>query len=105
MIAKQLPDEWRARVVAWAAGELLVTGVWFFGSRAKGTAKPDSDLDIAFTTAANGNETAYTVAFFNQDRWRTELQALLPVNVHLQHAEPDDVVVWPAVQDHGIRIA
>jgi predicted nucleotidyltransferase len=101
---KLLPTEWHHVVGEWAKGEPCITGIWFYGSRVKGTAAPDSDLDIAFTTCASGNESAYTVAFFNQDRWRTELQALLPVRVHLQHAEPDDVVVWPAVQDHGIKI-
>ncbi len=103
--ADQFPSSWRQAVVVWAARTPAIASIYLFGSRAKGTARPDSDVDLAFQTRANGDETPYTVAFFNKDHWRNELEALLPVAVDLQYADPDeDEVVWPAVQDHGIKL-
>lgn len=82
-----------------------MTAIYLFGSRAKGCAHSGSDIDLAFLTRSDGAETAFTVAFFNRDRWTQELQALLPAPVDLQHAHPEeDEVVWPAVIDHGVRI-
>ena len=37
----------------WAASKILINRVWVFGSRAKGTHKPDSDLDIAIELDIN----------------------------------------------------
>lgn len=89
----------------WAGRTPLVTSIYLFGSRAKGTARADSDIDLAFQTQANAGETPYTVAFFNKEKWKQELEALLPWPVDLQYADPgEDEIVWPAVQDHGIRL-
>jgi predicted nucleotidyltransferase len=99
------PDEWQEAIRRWADRTPLVTAVYLFGSRAKGTASAGSDIDLAFETKADGPESAYTVAFFNTDQWREELQALLPKPVHLQYADRgEDKIVWPAVQNHGIKI-
>lgn len=101
----QFPTSWREAITAWAERTPLVTSIYLFGSRAKGTALDDSDIDLAFQTRADGAETAYTVAFFNKCRWKEELEAVLPRPVDLQYADPDeDEIVWPAVKDHGIRL-
>ena len=39
--------EWIEPIRKWAAANENVAEVWLFGSRAKGTARPDSDVDIA----------------------------------------------------------
>jgi predicted nucleotidyltransferase len=104
-VGPSFPDEWRRAIRQWAAHTSLVTAVYLVGSRAKGCARSDSDIDLAFLTRPDGTETAYTVAFFNKERWAQELQALLPKPVDLQHADPgEDEIVWPAVQEHGVRI-
>jgi predicted nucleotidyltransferase len=40
-------DEWIAALRAWAAKNDCVRELWLFGSRAKGTSEPESDIDIA----------------------------------------------------------
>ncbi len=98
-------EEWRTAIRLWATDKPLIIGMWFFGSRAIGNHRPDSDLDVAYTTAWNGDESPYTVAFFNRDVWAASLQVLLSVPLDFRHADPDeDERVWPAVLAHGIHI-
>lgn len=102
---QQFPSEWKDKIVEWANRTPLVTEVYLFGSRAKGCACDDSDIDLAYRTKPSGSDSAFTIAIFNGSAWKAELQALLPRPVDLQYADPDeDIVVWPAVMEHGIRI-
>jgi predicted nucleotidyltransferase len=39
--------EWTEAIRTWAAGNENVAEVWLFGSRTKGTARSDSDVDVA----------------------------------------------------------
>lgn len=39
---------WLRALTAWATGRPEVAKVWLFGSRAKGPARPDSDIDLGF---------------------------------------------------------
>ena len=43
----QLTDEQRDAIIAWAERTPQVQSVMLFGSRCKGTARPDSDVDLA----------------------------------------------------------
>jgi predicted nucleotidyltransferase len=63
----------------WAARTDSVREVWLFGSRAKGTSRPDSDIDIAIylmppTPTSDWALAAYTA---NGDAWQHELERLL----------------------------
>lgn len=99
------PNHWRQAIVTWAAAQPLVAAVYLFGSRAKGAARWDSDIDLAYETHPDGSETPFTVAFFNGEVWQQQLQGLLPVPVDLQYAAPgEDDIVWPAVQEHGVKL-
>jgi predicted nucleotidyltransferase len=42
-----LANEWRDQFVSWARDTNAFDELWLFGSRAKGTSRPDSDVDIA----------------------------------------------------------
>jgi predicted nucleotidyltransferase len=42
-----LPNEWRVKIIIWAQETNAVHELWLFGSRAKGTARRNSDVDIA----------------------------------------------------------
>jgi predicted nucleotidyltransferase len=42
-----IPDEWRKSLRQWASKNDSVRQLWLFGSYAKGTEKPESDVDIA----------------------------------------------------------
>lgn len=87
----QLPDEWRDAAVAWACGNSNVAEIWLFGSRAKGLARPDSDVDLVVQLMPpDGN---HDWAFGNfmalGDRWQAELSRLIGRHVSLQAFGPD----------------
>lgn len=71
---------------AWATANRSVRQIWLFGSRAKGTARPDSDVDVAIALMpasgrhdwALGNYVAFG------DRWQSELADLLGLSVSLE---------------------
>ncbi|MCJ2068147.1 nucleotidyltransferase domain-containing protein [Methylobacterium sp. J-030] len=73
----------------WAAGNENVAEVWLFGSRAKGTARPDSDVDLALVLVPGapgdpghdwpeGNYQALG------DRWEADLTDVIQHDVHLK---------------------
>jgi predicted nucleotidyltransferase len=99
-----IPDHWAARILLWAAGEPRVAAVYLFGSRAKAKHRDDSDIDLAVVLTEDSDDTAAGYAVFEGDRMRRALARLLPRPVDLQFAFPDDKVVWPAVQEHGVLL-
>lgn len=104
-MSEQFPNAWRVAITGWAATVPQITAVYLFGSRAKGCAGIDSDIDLAFETQSDGSGSAFTVAMCERASWQEQLQALLPVPVDFQYAGPEaDGTVRPAMQDHGIRI-
>jgi len=44
------------RLVAWLEAQPDVAAAWLFGSRARGDARPESDIDLAVLPAAGGAE-------------------------------------------------
>jgi predicted nucleotidyltransferase len=81
-----------------------ITAVHVFGSRAKGTHRADSDLDVALSVSDDEEESAFVYWVMEGGRMRDELAPLVPVKIHLQPAFPDDTVVQPAIDEHGICI-
>lgn len=92
---------WVDKIATWAASEPLIEAAYLFGSRVKGTHHVDSDLDVAVIVAGFDDGERLGNSIFEKPRWILELQSQLPVKLHLQCAMDDDVVVMPAVRDHG----
>lgn len=103
-LPESIEPDWAERVRSWAASEPLILEAYFFGSRAKGKHRDDSDLDIAVKVGGKDQGEALANAIFETARWQVALAALLPVTVDLQSMSPDDVVVTPAVHDHGVLV-
>jgi predicted nucleotidyltransferase len=76
-----LCEEQRDAIVAWAKGTSEVQVVRVFGSRAKGCARADSDLDVAISASA-GNYVRFA------DDWEKRLREVtsLPMNLHYYDA-------------------
>jgi predicted nucleotidyltransferase len=72
-------------IAAWAGTHDKVRRVWVVGSRARGTARPESDLDIAveLEPTPDGDETLPEWVA-NAEAWRDELQQRVEPKVDLQ---------------------
>jgi predicted nucleotidyltransferase len=77
-------------IVAWAASEPLVDGVYLFGSRVRGSARDDSDLDVAVAVAHPDDDMPYKRFEIHEDCWREALCMLTGFDVHLTLASAED---------------
>lgn len=76
---------WLAAIRVWAAGKAEVAEVWLFGSRAKGTARPDSDVDLGLVLVPGEPGHDWPEGNYQAlgDRWQAELAALVGRHVSL----------------------
>lgn len=84
------PEAWRRPMVAWAENTRGVDELWLFGSRAKDTSRPGSDVDIAVALvpaeAADDWALCDFLAFFSE--WRSTLARIVRVPVSLTAIVP-----------------
>jgi predicted nucleotidyltransferase len=104
LVIEQLPAEWREVVHRWAEREPLIVAAFAFGSRAKGVARPDSDLDLAVVVAGADEGERDCNWICEAGGWKNALQSLLPVEVDLWSIGDNDERVRPAVEEHGIQL-
>ena len=80
-----LPLDWKAGLIGWAKGNGSVREVWLFGSRAKGTARIDSDVDLglALMPAKRRHDWAFGNYVALYPRWRAELETIVQCHVSL----------------------
>jgi predicted nucleotidyltransferase len=85
----QLTDEQLAALITWGKKTPEVQGIFLTGSRAKGTATPESDVDLALLMT--GQDPLRRLATFLSRRraWRAELEAALGLAVQLERARGD----------------
>ena len=75
---------------SWASTTPCVRKLWIYGSRAKGTFKADSDLDVAVQIdPIDPDETAYASWFHEKGGWQAELQKRLDVTLDLEWFDPN----------------
>ena len=85
----QLTDEHLAIIITWARKNPELQAVFLYSSRAKGTARPDSDVVLALSI--KGLEATWRFAKFISHRrdWRVELEAALGHPVQIERARRD----------------
>ena len=86
-----LPKEQVRELRAWAKRNDSVRELWLFGSRAKGTSKPESDVDIALALMpAHGKHDWAMGKYFDLHvEWKQELEKIVGRHVSLQAIETD----------------
>jgi predicted nucleotidyltransferase len=86
-----LPDNWRDGLISWARGTNAVSELWLFGSRAKGTARPDSDVDIAIALmpSRGSHDWALGDYFAYANEWRLKLEQIVQRHVSFTAIVPD----------------
>lgn len=92
----------RLAIVRWAQQNSIIRRVYVFGSRARGTASAESDLDLALVLdEIHGS--ALSELIVRRTTWRDELTRSSGVcmkDIYLA----DDSAVAQAVRDHGVLI-
>jgi predicted nucleotidyltransferase len=85
----------------WAETKDQILELWLYGSRAKGTAQKDSDLDIAYQISPLRSEEA-KIEFWKDvlPGWKKEIQELTPWPIHLEAK----IVVYESVHEAGKKI-
>jgi predicted nucleotidyltransferase len=79
VLGLDLRREWLPAIGAWAVAKPEIAEVWLFGSRAKGTAGPDSDVDLGLvlTPGDPGHDWPLGNWLSLGTSWREEIQAAL----------------------------
>lgn len=94
-----------AALQLWAASKAVVRRVWIFGSRARGTHRPDSDLDVAIEhDALPGDSSPFTTWICEAEKWRAELAAHMSVPLDLQSYVHGQTPVIQAGLDSGSQL-
>jgi predicted nucleotidyltransferase len=75
---------------------------YIFGSRAKGTFRDDSDLDVAIRL--EGDDEGFVVWMHDAEEFRRSLGVQIPVPLDLQLIHSTDRIVMPAVLEHGVKV-
>lgn len=97
-----------AVVGRWAARHPSIAAAWIFGSRARGDARPDSDVDVALAMMSPGFEGLGDL-IFDGSEWQAELARDLRAATGravavggIEHADPkSNAEVWPHILADG----
>ena len=101
-------EEISAAVASWAWGESLVRRVYLFESRAKGTARPDSDIDLAILHyidpavpgTCDPDQEHWFTWWDHKQRWTDALQARLEGRADVQQVDRESrKIVVPSLKD------
>jgi predicted nucleotidyltransferase len=86
-----LPDQWRLKIIIWAQETNAVDELWLFGSRDKGTERPDSDIDVAVSLmpAQGDHDWALGDYLALSPMWQRTLEAIVGRHVSLTAIVPD----------------
>src|SRR5260370_40382967 len=87
---KRIRDSWRDALCSWAKQNDAVRELWLFGSRAKGTDKAISDVDLAFVLMpASGKHDWALGAYVDlHSKWKADLKSIVGRHVSFKAIFP-----------------
>ena len=87
-----MPDEWLRRLRSWAAGNESVRELWLFGSRARGEAREESDVDLALALMPPDGKHDWALGkyFFFESDWKRQLEAIVGRAVSIEPLVPGE---------------
>jgi len=91
-------------ICRWARKRPRIVAVHLFGSRAKGCARPDSDVDLALTLSEDASETIGTIWMYRLKRWRGDLwrSIKLKPDLRVMNLGNDNIRRW--CEEHGVLL-
>jgi len=104
LVPGAVPIDWIEAINCWAADQPRMLAVYVFGSRAKGTHRPDSDIDLAVVMDGETEGEQHANWIFIESESRSTRQLILPVHTDIHVALESNKTVMPAVVDHGIKV-
>jgi predicted nucleotidyltransferase len=94
-----------ATLQQWATDTPRVSAMTVFGSRARGTHHPASDVDIAIDLIEASDDTAGWLWIDRREAWNAELSALVGLDVRLVRlTDDDDGGIGQGLSDDGITV-
>ena len=99
-------DRFHPAINRWALSFPSIRRVWLYGSRVKGNARPDSDLDVAveIDPQAFRGQPPFAWWIFESTAMKTALAPLISVAPDVQQYLPSNLAVFSAVAEHGILV-
>jgi predicted nucleotidyltransferase len=73
-------EDWLSKLCSWSNANDNVRELWLFGSRAQGSSRSDSDVDLALAlvpSVKKNDDLAYTNYFFSKDEWKRQLEEIV----------------------------
>ena len=91
MIAN-IPDEWKRGLREWAEANSNVRQLWLFGSRVRGDAREDSDVDLALALMPGDGKTDAALGnyFALEGEWKQQLIAIVKRDVSIAVIVPGE---------------
>jgi predicted nucleotidyltransferase len=99
----QVTREQLEAIRRWAAQNPEIASVYLFGSRVKGTARPESDLDVAIELAL-GATAGHLVVVDKGSVWLDCLQDATGLTIDLEPMLGASPSLRKFIADHGVRI-
>jgi predicted nucleotidyltransferase len=84
-----LTEEQRMLISNWAQLQHSLSEVQLYGSRHKGTAHPQSDVDLAVSIGGDDEGERLAEYIEHRDEWERELSGSLGLPVHIELADSD----------------
>ena len=98
------PEEITEILNRWAHRTSSIRRVWIFGSRAKGTSSPDSDLDVAVELIYREDEVALATYMFEKGGWLSELQPLFPFPLQLELLDENTEIIRKGLSEGSLLV-
>jgi predicted nucleotidyltransferase len=88
----QMREEWLRDLSSWAAANDSVRELWLFGSRARGDAREDSDVDLALALMPKNEQGDWALGkyFACEGKWKRQLQAIVGRAVSIEPLVPGE---------------
>lgn len=104
-MAAQIDEAIKDKLCRWAASNDATFSLWLFGSRAKGTARPESDYDIAIEVMPKKGDHDWSFGdyVFLYEEWKKEIKAIVQGEASLV-AFRDDLERRFDPRENGIKL-
>lgn len=96
-------DQYQA-IIAWAQRTPQIRAAILFGSRAKGTSRPDSDVDVALELNAPTSQEVMAMFIKYGESWQTELRRDTALLVNIDFLDQSAPNIASYVAAAGIEL-